>query len=277
MPTLYISADMEGLAGSVTADQLGPQGFEYNEYRRLMTLEVVAAIEGAREAGAERIVVADAHGNGLNLLPDLLPEDVRLVRSWPRPLQMMEGIDATFDGAMLIGYHTGATHLSGVRAHTFSSALLTDVRLNGESVCEAVYNAAVAGHFGVPVIMFSGDDAAATQACGVLGPVETAVVKQALGFHAASTLTPAAARTVIAGAARRAVARLGQGEFVPYRVESPVQVEVHFKHYRPVELLAYLPFFERPAARVIRYQAADMPEATQILVFLLNYEAGMAP
>ena len=94
-PKIYISADMEGLAAAVSAEQLGPAGFEYSAYRRIMTEEVLAAIEGARAAGAGQIMVSDSHGNGQNIIPDLLPDDVLLVRSWPRPLMMMEGIDET--------------------------------------------------------------------------------------------------------------------------------------------------------------------------------------
>ena len=128
---IYISADMEGVVGVVTADQLGPQGFEYNRFREFMTEEVKAATEAAFEAGATEIVISDSHGNGENLLIEKLPKNVTIVRSWPRPLMMMQGIDETFDGAIFIGYHTSTNNMTGVRAHTISSARLADVRLNG--------------------------------------------------------------------------------------------------------------------------------------------------
>ena len=123
-PKIYISADMEGLTGSVTGDQLGPAGFEYATFRRIMTEEVLAAIEGARAAGAGEILVSDSHGNGENMLLDMFPDDIRIVRSWPRPLMMMEGINETFDGVIFIGYHAGTTNPDGVRAHTMSSGRL---------------------------------------------------------------------------------------------------------------------------------------------------------
>ena len=97
---IYISADMEGVTGAVTGDQLGPGGFEYQRFRQFMTDEVLAAIEEARAAGATEIVVSDSHGNGENLLIDQFPPDIRIVRAWPRPLMMMQGIDETFDGAI---------------------------------------------------------------------------------------------------------------------------------------------------------------------------------
>ena len=160
---------MEGVVGAVTSAQLGPEGFEYQKFREFMTAEVNAAIEAARLAGATEILVSDSHGNGQNLLLDVLPQDIRLVRSWPRPLMMMEGIDETFDGAIFIGYHTSTTNTEGVRAHTLSSANLTAVRLNGVAMSEASLNAAIAGHFGVPVIMISGDDAIVAEARNLLG------------------------------------------------------------------------------------------------------------
>ena len=125
---------MEGVAGVVTGDQLGPQGFEYERFRGFMTNEVLAAIEGARAAGATEILVSDSHGNGENLLIERFPKDVQIVRSWPRPLAMMEGIDASFDAVLFVGYHASTTNPQGVRAHTMSSATLADVRLNGVSV-----------------------------------------------------------------------------------------------------------------------------------------------
>ncbi len=273
--SVFISADLEGVTGAVTPEQLGPGGFEYGRFREFMTDEVLAAIEGARAAGATRFLVADSHGNGQNLLIERFPDDVEIVRSWPRPLHMMEGIDETFDAAVFIGYHAAATNPEGVRAHTFSSANLAEVRLNGAPVSEGAVNAAIAGHFGVPVIAVSGDDATVQEMVDLLGDVEGAVVKRALGFHSARTLTPAAGQRVIREAVRRGVGRLG--DFQPHRLEGPITLEVMFKNYRPAEVLAYLPVVERAGARSIRYIGQDMVEISHFLQFMLNYEAGLSP
>lgn len=274
-PKIYISADMEGLAGVVTDEQLGPDGFEYERFRRFMTEEVLAAIDGARAAGAGEILVSDSHGNGQNLLIEMLPDDIEVVRSWPRPLVMMEGIDETFDGVIFIGYHAGTTNPDGVRAHTMSSALVADVRINDVSVPEAGINAAIAGHFGVPVIMMSGDDAIAREAQAIIGDIETAVVKQAISFHAARTMTPAAAKRLIRETAERAVQRIG--EFRPYTPAMPINAEVRFKNYQPSQLLALLPMFERPDAHAVRFVGADMLEVSRILHFILDYSAAIEP
>jgi D-amino peptidase len=272
---VYVSVDMEGIAGVVTGDQLGPPGFEYERFRGFMTDEALAAIEGARAAGATEFVVADSHGNGESLLIDRFPKDVTVVRAWPRPLAMMQGIDETFAAAIFIGYHSSTTNPQGVRAHTMSSATFADVKLNGVSVPEAGLNAAIAGHFGVPVAMISGDDAIVKEAQALLGPLEAATVKWAYGFHSARNLTPAASCEKIREAARRALGRLK--DFRVYRVKEPVELDLRFKNYRPAELLAYLPGIERTDAHAIRFHGKDVLEVTRFLEFVTNYEPGMAP
>jgi D-amino peptidase len=272
---VYISADMEGIAGVVTGEQLGPQGFEYQRFREFMTNEVLAAIEGARAGGATEILVSDSHGNGQNLLIEKFPKDVQIVRAWPRPLMMVEGIDSTFDAVLFVGYHTGTTNPEGVRAHTMSSANFADVRLNGVSVPEAGLNAAIAGHFGVPVALITGDDAVVKEARALLGDVEGAVVKWPLGFHSARTLTPEASCELIREKAKAAVARSGQRK--PYRLKTPVELELRFKNYRPAEVLAYLPNVERADAHTVRFRGKDVLEVARFLEFVLHYEPGLAP
>ena len=272
---VYISVDMEGTVGAVTADQLGPAGFEYARFREFMTGEALAAVEAARGAGATEILVSDSHGNGENLLIERFPKDVRVIRSWPRRLGMMAGIDSSFDAAIFIGYHTSTDNPAGVRAHTFSSARLTSVLLNGAPVTEGAFNAAIAGHFGVPVVMVSGDDQVVAEVGARVGDLEGAVVKKALGFHSAETMTPEAAYELIGEKVGAALARLQ--DFRPYELESPVVLEVSFKHYRPVEVLGYLKLVERIDSHTIRFRGADMIEVSDFLNFVLNYDSNAQP
>jgi D-amino peptidase len=272
---VYISADLEGIAGVVSPEQLGPTGFEYARFREFMTAEVLAAIDGAREAGATEILVSDSHGNGLNLLIERLPADVRVVRSWPRPLGMMEGIDSSFAAAVFIGYHAGTTNPAGVRAHTLSSANYAGVALNGVQVPEAGLNAAIAGHYGVPVVLISGDDVAVDEARRLIGDVEGVVVKRALSFHAASTMTPQAAQALIKERVRAAVAR--RASLRPYRLTAPVRLDLTFKNYRPAEVLAYLPIVQRTDAHSIRFTGRTVLEVSRFLQFVGAYEPGLTP
>jgi D-amino peptidase len=272
---IYISADMEGVVGAVTGEQLGPQGFEYGRFREFMTQEVNAAIEAAFTAGATEIVVSDSHGNGQNLLIEKLPKNILLVRAWPRPLMMMQGIDETFAGAIFLGYHTGTTNSQGVRAHTISSARLADVRLKGVSVSEAGLNAAIAGHFSVPVIMISGDDAVVKETQALLGDVEGAVVKWASGFHSAKTMMPEAAYQLIREKVKKAIGRIN--DFKPYKLPPPIQLDVRFKNYRPSEVLSYLSIVERTDAHSIRFTGKDMIEVSKFLEFIVTYDPNLEP
>ena len=272
---IFISADMEGVVGVVSDEQLGPGGFEYERFRGFMTAEVNACIEAAREAGATEILIADSHGNGQNLLIERLPDDVMVVRSWPRPLGMMEGIDESFDGVIFLGYHASTGNERGVRAHTLSSASVTALRINGMSMSEASINAAIAGHFGVPVIMVSGDNVAVAETQVIIGDVGGAVVKWAKGFHSAQTLTPEAAYEVIRERTREAMERIEQ--FEPYVLETPVRLELTLKHYRPAELLSYLPEVERVNSHTVGFVGEDILEVARFLRVALGYSVDLQP
>jgi D-amino peptidase len=240
-----------------------------------MTEEVVAAIDAARAAGFDDFVVSDSHGNGQNLLIDRFANDVRIVRSWPRPLMMMQGIDDTFAAAFLLGYHAGSTSTRGVRAHTMSSGRVTRISVNGAAASEALINAAIAGHFGVPVALVTGDDATVEETQRLIGNVAGVVVKEALGFHSALTLTPAAARERIRDGARTALEQLDRAR--PFELEAPLELEIAFKHYRPVELLALLPAMERVEARTIRTRCRTILELSALLEFVLSYAPNLEP
>ena len=272
---VHISADMEGVVGAVTSEQLGPAGFEYERFRKFMTNEVNAAIKAARSAGATEIVVADSHGNGQNLLIEELPADITLVRSWPRPLGMMQGIDETFDAAIFLGYHSSTTNPKGVRAHTMSSANLAGVRINGIDMPEAGINAAIAGHFGVPIVMISGDDAIVEEARGLLGDIGGAVVKWSYGFHSAKTLMPEAAYSLIGETVTHSLQRLD--EMQPYHLEGPIEVEVTFKSYMPAEVLSYLSNVERLNAHTVGFVLSDMLEVATFLQFISHYSISLTP
>ena len=272
---IYISADMEGVVGAVTGEQLGPGGFEYERFRQFMTNEVNAAIDAARAAGANEFVISDSHGNGQNLLIDQLPLDVTVIRSWPREHGMMAGIDESFDGVIFLGYHASTNNTRGVRAHTMSSANITSLRLNGMTMTEGSMNAAIAGHFGVPVIMVSGDDIAVAENQVIIGNIEGAVVKWASGFHSARTLTPEAAYEVIRTRTKSAIDRID--DFEPYVLETPIELELSLKHYQPVELLAYLSNVEKVNSHTIRFVGEDITEVSNFLTVVTSYRIDLQP
>lgn len=265
---VYISADMEGVAGVVGKQQLTPQGFEFQQFREFMTAEVNAAIEGAREEGATEIVVSDSHGTGLNLLMDALPQDIQLVRSWPRPLAMMEGIDESFSAAIFLGYHSSVANTEGVAAHTISSASFSSVKINGTEMSEGGINALIAGHFGVPVVMMSGDDAAVKEVSDMLGPIEGAIVKWQCSHTAARTLMPEAAQALIKEKVRAGLQR--RQELEPFHIDGVLVLDLGFRNDKSAELLAYLPNVERIDNHTVRF-AGSIIEVNMFIEMAVGY------
>jgi D-amino peptidase len=273
---VFISVDMEGIGGVVTDQQLGPTGFEYNRFREFMTAEALAAIEGARAAGATQFVVADAHGNMQNLLIDRFPRDVTIIRGSPRPLSMMEGIDSTFSAAFFIGYHSATTNPEGVRAHTISSATFAAVRINGRASAESGLNAAVAGHFGVPVALISGDEDAVGELRALVPTAEGAIVKRAIGFHSAAVMTPEASQALIKEKATAAIRRLGQMRRYA-EPAGPVRLELVYKNYTPAELMAYMPGVERVDAHTVRFTGRSILEIPRFIQVATGYRSDLTP
>jgi D-amino peptidase len=268
---VYISADMEGVAGAVAGAQMGPSGFEYGQFRKYMTAEVNAAISAAREAGATEILVSDSHGNGMNLLMDELPQDIELIRSWPRPLGMMEGIDESFDAAMFIGYHASIGNVDGIAAHTLSGDL-TSVKINGREMTEGSMNALIAGYFDVPVVMVSGDEAAVREISDLVGPIEGAIVKWHNSHSAGRTLMPAAAQALIGEKARAGLSRLD--ELKPYRLGDRLTLDMSYKNDEAAELMAYLPNVDRVDNHTIRF-VGNIIEIVMFTEMALGYPATM--
>ena len=181
---VFISVDMEGVAGVVSGKECSPSGPDYNLFRRLMTLETNAAIEGALAAGATEVVVRDGHGSKTNSLPDLLCEEARLLRGvTKRPENMMLGIDETFDAVIFIGYHAKGGTPEGIIAHT-SSGNVIDLSVNGVSLPEAGYNALLAGLHDVPVVLVAGDNWICQQVKDLLGSVIAVETKKGFGTAA---------------------------------------------------------------------------------------------
>jgi D-amino peptidase len=223
---IFISVDMEGITGVVNWEDVSRTGTDYDYFRRIMTLETNAAVEGALAAGATEIVVRDSHGSARNILPELLNPRARLLRDWSGgPLVMMEGIDETFDAVVFIGYHAKAGTPDAPLDHT-SSGNVTDVSVNGVSLPEAGYNALIAGHYGVPVVFVAGDRAICNQVEALFGMVETVAVKEGSG-SAALSLHPEVARARIRAGVERALSDLSR--FEAYDLGSPYTLVLTMK------------------------------------------------
>lgn len=255
---VYISVDIEGVAGVVDQAQGSPPGIDYARGRRLMTGEAAAAVRGALAAGATEVWVSDGHGgNGMrNIIIEDLPEDCWLISGDSRPMGQIDGLDGSFAALALVGYHT-RHGLSGVLDHTINGRVVYDLKLNGRPVGEADLNAAIAGHLGVPVVFVSGDHKLIGEVGKTLPWAEGVVVKEAIGRHASKAMHPHRACRAIEDGLTRALGKLGQAR--PFEIGTPVAADLTFKYTTMADSAARLPGAKRLTDLSIRLAAPDAP------------------
>jgi D-amino peptidase len=228
---IFISVDMEGLAGVVTSSDVSASGPDYGHFRKIMAEETNAAVDGAFRAGATEVVVRDSHGSKQNLLPSDVDPRARLLRGQGSgPKNMMEGIDSTFAAVVFLGYHARAGTPNAILEHT-SNGNVIDFSVNGVSLPEGGYNALVAGLYGVPVVFVSGDRAVVEQIRELLGPVEGVAVKQEIGGDASLGLSPRQAQDQIRAGVERAVRERAGAR--PYRLTAPYTMVLKVREERP--------------------------------------------
>jgi D-amino peptidase len=260
---ILIAADMEGVSGVVHWDHVSSTHKEYARFRQIMTADVNAAIAGVLDAGADEVVVTDGHGGAKNILIEELDVRASLNSGSARPLAMVQGVDAGVDAAMFVGYHARAGTTNAILDHTWSGRV-SNVWLNGMLVGEIGLNAAVCGHFGVPVIMISGCRGACDEALSLLGDVQTAVVKWASGRMGAECLPPSVAQQAIHDAALQAVQRYQAGQApAPLQIETPVTLVVEFGHSNMVDPVVIMPGVHRQG-RQVTLTAEDVPTAYRL-------------
>lgn len=267
----YVAADIEGIAGVVSQCQtLQDGGVEYQRARNLMVREVNAAITSAFDSGATRLVVNDAHGPNTNIAIEDLDPRAELISGKPKPLNMVHGVDAGFDGLMFIGYHAKAGTADAILDHTYMSAIAYDIQVNGVSYGEFGLNAMLAGAFGVPAILISGDDKVIAEARELVPEIEAVVVKQAVSRTAAINLSPSAAQERIREGVARAIERLRTSPIEPFRPpRGTLTLEVSFLYSSQADTAALLPGSRRVGARTIGFENASYVELFRVCRALL--------
>lgn len=268
MLKVYISADLEGIAGVVDKSQLGGEGENYRRARMLMTREVDAAARGAMEAGASEVLINDSHGAMTNIIIEELHEEVKLISGSPKDWSMMAGVCEKCDLAMFIGYHARQGE-KGTLSHTYKSACFAEVKLNGRVLGELGVNACIAGYFGVPVGLVTGDDAVCSEAQELLGEkVKLVTVKQNLAHRAAESLTPQKACRLIREQAALTVT--DQKLPAPLTLETPVTIDLSFHNRGMAEAAASLPGAELLSGVAVRYTHPDLREVIAAMGIMAN-------
>lgn len=260
---VYISIDMEGVAGIATMDQIIRGGHGYPRAQHLMTGEANAAIAGAFEGGATEVLINDSHGTMDNLIHEDLDPRARIIFGKPKLDCMAEGIDKGHDLALFIGYHAAAGG-PGVIAHTYSS-LFTEVRVNGRLVSEGDVNALQAAAAGVPVALLTGDDVICAAIQETLPGIATVAVKESHGYNAADSMSPTEARRLISEAAAQAVASAVAAPATLPTVPETLEVEIDMPNIPAAEMAAMIPSANRTAARTVSLVARTPREAVDFV------------
>ncbi|WP_158891307.1 M55 family metallopeptidase [Amycolatopsis anabasis] len=259
---VYVSVDMEGVAGVATADQVTRGGHGYPRAQRLMTAEANAAIAGAFDAGAEDVLVNDSHGTMDNLLPDELDQRARLLLGEPKSEDMAAGIAAEHDVALFLGYHAAAG-APGVLAHTYSTDFF-GVRLNSRPVSEAELGALQAAAVGVPVGLVTGDNVLCDLVRTRIPRAFTAEVKTAYGYSAADSLSPAQACDRIRSQSAQAVAKAT--DLPAAEIPGVLDLEIDLHTTNAAALAARIPGTRRVADRTVLRSCADPTELVDFII-----------
>ncbi|MET8985479.1 M55 family metallopeptidase [Nonomuraea wenchangensis] len=257
---VYLSVDMEGVTGLTDPEEMRAGGRGYERGCELMTADANAAVAGAFDAGAETVLVNDAHGSTKNLRIDLLDPRASLIRGPGKAQRMAQGLDGSFAAACFVGYHARAGVQDGVLNHTWMGKEIQNVELNGEPCGETRLVAACAGYHGVPVVLLTGDEAVGEEAREILGDVETVAVKKGIDKFSAELLPPSVAQARIREAAARALGRLG--DFTPYRVEAPYTLGVEWNSTAIAAAVALVPGVKQVGSRHTEFTTDDF---TQIM------------
>ncbi len=257
---IFITADYEGVSGHVQ----GGSGGE----KEAITADINAAITGAVEGGATEILVGEAHASMRNIIPEKLDPRASFLSGQPKPLNHVGGIDGTFDAAMFVAYHAKAGTLRGIMAHTYTGKVFS-LKFNGIEVGEIGADAAIAGYFGVPVVMVAGDKAACDESRALLGDIETVAVKEGVSRSAGRCIHPVEARKLIKEGAKRAMGLIGTA--TPFVIQPPIRTEVVFTNPGYADNLELLPFIERIDGCAITFTAEDFIEAFELFNMVQFY------
>ncbi|MGH3301634.1 MAG: M55 family metallopeptidase [Streptosporangiaceae bacterium] len=250
---VFLSTDMEGTAGVVDWEQCTGDGPAAMAGRQLLLAEVNAAIEGALAAGATEIVVNDSHSTMRNLPAAELAGQASYISGSHKPLYMMQGLDDSFDACMFISYHGSVGAPAGL-SHTYNPRAVVEARLDGTITGEAGINALVAAHYGVPVVLVSGDRCACEETAALIPGVCQAVVKDPVSRLAAHSLHPDRARALIRGQAQVAVAAAGATKPPPI---DPGVLEVFVRTADIAEAASWVRGVDRTGPRELRIEGPD--------------------
>nr|WP_053000366.1 M55 family metallopeptidase [Sphingomonas sp. Y57] len=272
---LFISADIEGCAAVASVHALAPDRWEWSAARKWMTHEVVSVAEAAMASGYDEVIVADGHGNAHNIDPDALPDNVSLIRSWPRPMLQMQGVDEPgVEACAFVGYHAGPGSPDSILSHIYNGAAFRSIGLNGEACSEGYLNAALAGAYGRPVILVAGDEQTIAEARTYAPDAEGFVSKHSIGWRSQRSLPPAQVCRQLGAVAQRAFQKPLPAPFV---LSGPFHLEIETVSQGSAEMLSYLRGVKRTGSFGISTQFDSIEELMRFIAFATFYTPSGVP
>ena len=265
---VLLSVDMEGMPYIASDEELKVRGALFSDARRVATKIVVWFAEAFHRHGFEEVIIADSHGSMTNIDVESLPEYTYIIRGFPRPLSMLSGIERA-DAVAFIGYHAKSGTPKATFDHTFSSAVIDYVEVNGVEVSEYLFNTYVAGHFNKPVILVAGDKRVVEEAEKYTPWAPKIVFKEALSRVSCISPSMERIRRDIERAVAEAVERFRKGEAKPVKTSTPVEVKIRFLSTESADLAELLPFVERLDGKTVRFRAKDIVEAYKVIELLI--------
>ncbi len=270
-----VSIDAEGLPGIYQFTQVVPKYSAFSELRKVMTEVAKTAADALHSEGFTEVWIADSHGHMGTVVYEEMPDYVKLVRGFLRPLSMVPCISEGFDAALFIGYHSAAGVERSVLDHTYSSTAFHEVRINGERASEFYINALVAGHYGVPVILVAGDDKLREEVLRRTPWAEYVVAKRSLSRISAVMEPLQKFLRDLKEGVRRAARKLREGSAKPLKIEGAVTLEVVMRHTEYADAAEVVPGIERVDAYTVRYSARDVIEAYKVIEALAYIVLGV--
>lgn len=262
---VYISADMEGIAGISKWDETIKGKQDYEHYREQMTREVAAACEGAIEAGADYILVKDGHDDGKNLIHSMLPKNVKVISGWSNhPYNMVEGIDESFNAAIFIGYHCGAHSNGSPLAHTLYPDRIKNITINGENADEFLIHAYACHMIGVPIVAVSGDGELMRHVRTFDESIKTIAVQEGFGGAMVSIHPELAVERI-----KRGVKKSLEGEIIQaLKQPDTFEMLIEFNNHADAYKFSFYPNVEQVGEYTIRYESNHYMHLLTLLLFL---------